>query len=306
MTPSTSQTSIAGIGADMSRSSDRETTPEKRDDVRHMVERFQTKQEVNVNENIDQTLVHKPESVTSPAPLVSHEMIEELKEKVKDLQSKLDTLLVRRAQDKEKMKDYERLKIQCDQLVENKRQMSDKVAELSKAKASAEKEAKEAREEQMRHAEEMKDLVETAEMAIIDKEMAENKLEQYQAELEQTKDKLEEVMLDLEIIKSEIEEKGVDGAVGSYQLKQLEQQNERLKDALLKLRDISAHDKSEIQSLQKELEMTQNDYQEIVKLKEKLMLEAQQHEEMIMDLKVLILILFCLCLLIIFLSKGTS
>ena len=158
MTPSTSQTSIAGIGADMSRSSDRETTPEKRDDVRHMVERFQTKQEVNVNENIDQTLVHKPESVTSPAPLVSHEMIEELKEKVKDLQSKLDTLLVRRAQDKEKMKDYERLKIQCDQLVENKRQMSDKVAELSKAKASAEKEAKEAREEQMRHAEEMKRL----------------------------------------------------------------------------------------------------------------------------------------------------
>lgn len=287
MTPSSSQTSIAGMAGDMTRSSDKETTPEKREDVKHMVEKFQAKQEVNVSENIDQALVHKPsESVSSPSPFVHQEMLEELKEKVKDLQSKLDTLLVRRAQDKEKMKDYERLRIQCDQLMENKRQMSEKIGELSKAKAVAEKEAKEAREEQLRHAEEMKDLVETAEMAVIDKEMTENKVEQLMAELEQTKDKLEEVTLDLEIIKSEIEEKGVDGAVSSYQLKQMELQNERLKDALLKLRDISAQDKSELQSLQKELEKTQSDFQEIEKIKEKLVLEAQQHEEQIMDLKV--------------------
>ena len=49
-------------------------------------------------------LFHKAESVASPAPLVSQDMIDEFKEKVKNLQSKLDTLLVRRAEDKEKMK----------------------------------------------------------------------------------------------------------------------------------------------------------------------------------------------------------
>jgi dynactin 1 len=165
--------------------------------------------------------------------------------------------------------------------------MSEKIAELSKLKAIAEKEAKEAREEQLRHAEEMKDLVETAEMAVIDKEMTENKLEQCQLELDQTKEKLEEVTLDLEILKNEIEEKGTDGAVSSYQLKQLEQQNERLKDALLKLRDISAQDKNELQSMQKELDKTQNECIELLKVKEKLSAEAAQYEETIADLKVL-------------------
>jgi dynactin 1 len=273
--------------AEMTKSGDKELTPEKNKDVKHMVEKFKFKEASNLTENIEQTLVHKRSegSVSSPTLPVSNE-IEELREKVKDFESKLDTLRVRRAQDKEKLKDYERVRIQCDQLQENKRQMSEKIAELSKLKALAEKEAKESREEQLRHAEEMKDLVETAELAVIDKEMTENKLEQCLSELEQTKDKLEEVTLDLEIIKSEIEEKGSDGAVSSYQLRQMEQQNERLKDALLKLRDISAQDKSDIQIMQKELDKTKADLQELEKNKEKLSLEVQEYEEQILDLKV--------------------
>jgi dynactin 1 len=278
MTPSTSQTSIAGLSA--------ESTPEKREDVKQMVERFKTKQEINVTENIEQNLVHKrTEALGSPE--VSHNIeMEALREKVKDLESKLDTIRVRRAQDKEKLKDYERVRIQSEQLHENKRQMSEKIAELSKLKALAEKEAKEAREEQLRHAEEMKDLVETAEIAVIDKEMTENKFEQCLAELEQTKERLEEVTLDLEIIKSEIEEKGADGAVSSYQLKQLEQQNERLKDALLKLRDISAQDKNDLQTLQKEFEKSQSEGSEVQKIKDKLSAEVQEYEEQMADLKV--------------------
>ena len=288
MTPSTSQTSIHGSMTEMSKSTDKESTPEKRDDVRHIVEKFKHKQESRLTENSEQVLVHKPSEGMpfSPTIPINNEKMEELIEKVKDLESKLDTIRIRRAQDKEKLKDYERIRIHCEQLQENKRQMSEKVADLSKLKAIAEKEAKEAREEQLRHAEEMKDLVETAELAVIDKEMTENKLEQYMLELEQTKEKLEEVTLDLEIIKSEIEEKGTDGAVSSYQLKQMEQQNERLKDALLKLRDISAQDKNDLQALQKELDKTQAECQELEKIKEKLTLEVQQYEEQIIDLKV--------------------
>jgi dynactin 1 len=260
---------------------------EKREDVKHMIQMIQSQQESNIRDN-EQTLVKRPVETVSSPPISSaiNETIEELKEKNKDLESKLDTLRVRRAQDKEKFKDFERIRIQCEQLQENKRQMSEKIAELSKLKAIAEKEAKEAREEQLRHAEEMKDLVETAEMAVIDKEMTENKLEQCQLELDQTKEKLEEVTLDLEILKNEIEQKGTDGAVSSYQLKQLEQQNERLKDALLKLRDISAQDKNELQSLQKELDKTQNECIELQKVKEKLSEEVAQCEETIADLKV--------------------
>ena len=173
----------------------------------------------------------------------------EWKEKYDDLLSKFDTLRIKRAQDQEKLKDSERLKIQVEQLQENKKQMMEKIAELQKAKAAAEKEAKEAREEQLKHAEETDGLSETAEMAILDKETAEEKLEICMSELKETKDKLEEVTLELEVIKMELEGKGVgEDVITSYQYKQLEQQNEKLKEALLKLRDISAQDKTQLNS----------------------------------------------------------
>ena len=58
--------------------------------------------------------------------------------------------------------------------------------------------------------------------------------ENLQQELESSKEKLEEVTLDLEIIKQEISDAGSEGAATSYEVKQLEQQNDRLKEALVK------------------------------------------------------------------------
>ena len=45
---------------------------------------------------------------------------------------------------------------------------------------------------------------------------------------------MEELTIDLEIIKQEISETGVEGAAASAQFKQLEQQNNRLKEALVR------------------------------------------------------------------------
>lgn len=55
-----------------------------------------------------------------------------------------------------------------------------------------------------------------------------------QAEVEALKEKVEELTIDLEIIKQEISEGGVEGAAANAQCKQLEQQNSRLKEALLR------------------------------------------------------------------------
>ena len=52
--------------------------------------------------------------------------------------------------------------------------------------------------------------------------------------MEALKEKVEELTIDLEIIKQEISEGGVEGAAANAQLKQLEQQNSRLKEALLR------------------------------------------------------------------------
>lgn len=118
--------------------------------------------------------------------------------------------------------------------------------------------AKEALEAKERYMEEMADTADAIEMATLDKEMAEERAESLQQEVEALKERVDELTTDLEILKAEIEEKGEgrgaarpagggdprqtcfcssagsDGAASSYQLKQLEEQNARLKDALVR------------------------------------------------------------------------
>jgi dynactin 1 len=60
-----------------------------------------------------------------------------------------------------------------------------------------------------------------------------------QLELEATREKIEELTLDLEIIKAEMSERAGGGTgdlgMSTYELKQLEQQNNRLRETLVRL-----------------------------------------------------------------------
>lgn len=108
-----------------------------------------------------------------------------------------------------------------------------------------------------RYMEEMSDTADAIEMATLDKEMAEERAESLQLEVDSLKERVDELTMDLEILKHEIEEKGrtlfghflgiplslsgslwgssgSDGAASSYQVKQLEEQNARLKEALVR------------------------------------------------------------------------
>ena len=121
--------------------------------------------------------------------------------------------------------------------------------------------------------------------------MAEEKYEQAMKELESTKEKLEEVTLDLEIMKNEIDSKGVLGegseAVGvtTYEVKQLQSQNEKLREAIIRLRDLSSEDKNELQKMTKELEGTKSLNAELQKSKERLQEEIRSFESQVIDLK---------------------
>ena len=56
-----------------------------------------------------------------------------------------------------------------------------------------------------------------------------------QIELEQAKQKIEELTLDLELMKAEMSDKGgEDGGASSLAFKQMEQQNARMKETLVK------------------------------------------------------------------------
>uniref|UniRef100_A0A8C1MAK7 Dynactin subunit 1 n=1 Tax=Cyprinus carpio TaxID=7962 RepID=A0A8C1MAK7_CYPCA len=208
-----------------------------------------------------------------------------LRAQVKDLEEKLETLRMKRSEDKAKLKEMEKHKIQLEQLQEWKSKMQEQQNELQKQLKEAKKEAREALEAKDRYMEEMADTADAIEMATLDKEMAEERAESMQQEVESLKEKVEELTMDLEILKHEIEEKGSDGAASSYHVKQLEEQNGRLKEALVRMRDLSSSEKQEHVKLQKQMEKKNSELETLRAQKEKLQEEMKQAEATIDELK---------------------
>uniref|UniRef100_A0A674JCF7 Dynactin subunit 1 n=1 Tax=Terrapene triunguis TaxID=2587831 RepID=A0A674JCF7_9SAUR len=228
-------------------------------------------------------------SLTSPvappsAPSPTKEE-ENLRSQVRDLEEKLETLKMKRNEDKAKLKELEKYKIQLEQVQEWKSKMQEQQVDLQKRLKEAKKEAKDALEAKEHYMEEMADTADAIEMATLDKEMAEERAESLQQEVESLKEKVEYLTMDLEILKHEIEEKGSDGAASSYQVKQLEEQNARLKEALVRMRDLSASEKQEHVKLQKHMEKKNSELESLRQQKEKLQEEVKQAERTIDELK---------------------
>lgn len=75
------------------------------------------------------------------------------------------------------------------------------------------------------------------------------------------------------------------GTTSTYEYKQLEQQNARLRETLVKLRDLSAHEKHEFQKLQKDLDQKKSEISELGRTKEKLSATVEEMEHQIADLQ---------------------
>ncbi|XP_078061509.1 dynactin subunit 1-like, partial [Mustelus asterias] len=218
-------------------------------------------------------------------PLLSPKEEENLRAQVKDLEEKLETLKMKRNEDRIKLKELEKFRIQFEQLQEWKQKMQEQQNELQRQLKEAKKEAKDALEARDHYMEEMADTADAIEMATLDKEMAEERAESLQQEVDCLKEKVDELTMDLEILKHEIEEKGTDGAASSYHVKQLEEQNARLKDALVRMRDLSASEKQEHSKLQKVMEKKGSELENLRQQREKVLEEMKQAEKTIDELK---------------------
>ncbi|XP_053750731.1 dynactin subunit 1-like [Panthera pardus] len=212
-----------------------------------------------------------------PLPSPSEEEEEEEEEEglrapVWDLEEKLETPWLKQAEDKAKLKELKTHKIQLEQVQEWKSEMQEQQAVLQEAR----KEAKEAREAKGRYFDEPADPADAIEVATLDKEMAEERAESPQREVEALKELVDELSTDLEILKAEIEEKGSDGAASSYQLKQFAGQNARLKGALA--RDLSSSAKQEHVKLQKLVEKKNQELEAVSQRRECLQEELSQAE----------------------------
>jgi len=226
----------------------------------------------------------------------------ELQAQLADLTEKLETLKQRRNEDKERLREFDKMKIQFEQLQDFRTKIMAAQASLQKELQRAKQEAKDAIEAKEQHAQEMADLSDNVEMITLDKEMAEEKADTLQLELESSKERIEELQVDLELLRSEMQNKaesaigGISGdgdspGLSTYEFKQLEQQNIRLKETLVRLRDLSAHDKHDIQKLSKELDMKRSEVAELERTKEKLSAKIDDLEATVADLQVSILVL---------------
>ncbi|XP_068149725.1 dynactin subunit 1 [Drosophila tropicalis] len=219
----------------------------------------------------------------------------ELQTQLADLTEKLETLKQRRQEDKERLRELDKMKIQFEQLQEFRTKIMAAQASLQKDLQRAKQETKDAIEARERHAQEMAELSDNVEMITLDKEMAEEKADTLQLELESLKERNEELQVDLDLLRSEMQNKAetsigniaTEGSAGmsTYEFKQLEQQNIRLKETLVRLRDLSAHDKHDIQKLSKELDMKRSEVAELERTKEKLSTKIDELEATVADLQ---------------------
>lgn len=126
------------------------------------------------------------------------------------------------------------------------------------------------------------------EMAALDKEMAEEQSEAYKAELEAVRGKLEEYEMELDILKEENEElsQGMSPEEkSSAGWLQLEKQNDRLKEALLKLRDYTSQTEGELKAAIKSLEEENTELQTFKDEFEVMQDQLKQSEAAVEDLR---------------------
>ncbi|XP_052745853.1 dynactin subunit 1 isoform X3 [Bicyclus anynana] len=238
------------------------------------------------------------QSITSPQPasnaeeklaaMQAQQENTQLKAEVEDLKEKLETLRLRRAEDREKLRELERLRLQLEQANEFKAKIMESQAQLQRDLQRAKQEVREVQEALDQHNDETAELQEAAEMAALDKEMAEERAESLLLELEQCREKLEEATLDLQLMRAEMEAGGNipgDGGATGYEVRQLQQQNVRLRDTLVRLRDLSAHDKHAMQKMQKDLEQYKSEIAELSRTKEKLSARVEELEAQVADLR---------------------
>ncbi|KAI8960856.1 dynein associated protein-domain-containing protein [Daldinia sp. FL1419] len=178
-----------------------------------------------------------------------------------DLKAKLKVLERKRLEDRERIKELELIQEQRDKFESINKKIEGKYQTTAQENNSLRKQLKEA-EERLEQIESLQAEHETVmELATLDREMAEETAEVYKAELDALKQKAEELELEVEVLREENAEysQGMSPEErASAGWLQMERHNERLREALIRLRDLTQEQeeesKAQIKALEKDLE----------------------------------------------------
>ncbi|KAK2740543.1 hypothetical protein FQN57_006047 [Myotisia sp. PD_48] len=226
-----------------------------------------------------------------------------IQKEIEDLKTKLRVMEKKRSEDREKLKTIETYRAERDKFEGIIQKLQAKYQPQQQEITSLRKQLKEA-EQRVEQVERIQAEHESIlEMATLDREMAEEVAEATKAEYEALKIRAEELELEVDVLREENQELG---EVMSPEQKssqgwlQMERTNERLREALIRLRDITQQQeadlKSQVQELEEELEEYTKLKAQYESTKEKLLIteanmedlkqqvEALGAEEMIEDL----------------------
>jgi dynactin 1 len=171
---------------------------------------------------------------------------------VEELTAKLRILEQKRIEDRRRIREYEASKDAESTLEKYKEKLQAKMTSMATEIRSLKSILKDTEAQLSALQASAAENAEMLEMATLDREMAEERVEVLQLELDSLKERQEELVAENELLKSENEEfirgagpMGADGEKSAGSL-QLERQNERLKDALLRLRDVTGKRETEL------------------------------------------------------------
>lgn len=188
--------------------------------------------------------------------------------KIEDLEAKLRVLERKRLEDRDKIKLLDKVQAERDKFESIIQKLQQKYAPLQQEVNDLRRTNREA-EERFNSIEGVQAEYESAmELATLDREMAEETAEVLKVEVEALREKTEELELEVEILREENSEytKGMSPEEkASTSWIQLERNNERLRDALIRLRDLTQQQEEELRDQIKSLE---EDVQELTTLKE--------------------------------------
>ncbi|KAJ2852470.1 hypothetical protein J3B02_003472, partial [Coemansia erecta] len=225
--------------------------------------------------NMDESSTFNSSSPAAPTlseQTISMKQYEELRLKYKFLEQK-------RSEDRLRIQEADKMRAEAEQALRVRDKLAAKVGSQQEEVRSLKQRIKQATAEREELESRIADLTDSMEMQTVDKEMAEEKAESLALENGALREQLDEISTSLDVYKQ------VGTSDSAVEDVQLQRQNERLKEALVRLRDVSAENEAQLSQRVKQLERDASATSDLNEECEKLRARATAAEAQVEDLR---------------------
>ncbi|KAJ1966411.1 hypothetical protein GGI12_000121, partial [Dipsacomyces acuminosporus] len=231
--------------------------------------------------NESSTFDSAPNTATMSSQTVPLKQFEELRLKYKFLEQK-------RSEDRQRIQEADKIRSEAEQALRVRDKLAAKVASQQEDVRTLKQKLKDVTSEREDFEAKYTEALDSMEMLAVDKEMAEEKAESLTQEVTNLREQLDEASTSLDVYRQEGDHSAVlsaePNAVTSLEYAQIQKQNDRLKEALVRLRDVTTENETQlnqkIKQLEREAESAQELLEESESLKEKLTVAESQIEDL--------------------------